>query len=108
MDDAFAMDMLNQWFDSQGKDLVGRSSLTIAPIWRSKTNHQRVHNVWLIAVNDGSGTHIMDASAHVAKVIGEKFQPDSGGILSNGPEVVGAQAKKLADTLGIKLYWNGV
>lgn len=104
MDKQHAIEKLREWFATQKTVADGKHPLTIAPVWHSRGSERICHNAWLIAVTDDEhGTRIENITPFVAVVIGEKMDPNTGGIKSPVRWMTTQQSQRLEQELGIEL-----
>jgi len=103
MDRPFAIELLKRWFGSQHHTSEGKHQVLTAPVWRSR-DKVRVHNAWLIAVEDEDGSNIIqNITAAVAAAMGLKYDRKTGGIPSPATWLTIQQVQQLGQLLDLTL-----
>ncbi len=105
MEKEHAIAKLKEWFATQKTVVKGKHPLTVAPVYHCRGSETTtVFNAWLIAVTDDeNGTRIEDITPFVAPIIGERFDPNCGGIKSPVRWQTTIQSQRLAEALGIEI-----
>lgn len=103
MEKTVCMDIsVRQEVSKQQKDL----QIVTAPVYRTRSG--AVHNVWLFAAAcEEYGIRIVNITSWVAVALGEKLDPNTGGIKSPVTWMTNQQVYSLSELVGFKLQREG-